>query len=455
VWLGSRNVHDRSREVSTTVTSDAVTRPRGGIRMFVIMWLGQLVSVVGAGMAAFALGLWVYQLTRSVTTFAMISVLTSALMILLMPIAGALVDRWDRRATMLASNLISAASALALAVVYFTGNLAIWHVYAATAMTAIATAFHWPAYSAATTMLVPKQQLGRAAGMVETARAASVVLAPLLAGALTSISGIGTVLSTHCIAFLLGAASLLLVHIPSVANDPGEPNRQSLRADIAFSWRFLAERPGLLRLLAVFSLMNLMCSFVPVLVVPLAASSGSADKVALTASLGASGFLVGGLVMSAWGGPQRRMLGVVACGMLQGIGMIITGLRPWWVLIALGLFCYYFWIPIVNGCSQAIWQCKIPPALQGRIFAIRRMLATATTPIAYLLAGILSDEVFNSLLSPDGSLANTVGHIIGVGDGRGVGLLIAILGLAAIAINTVAFLSTTLMRVEARLPDAV
>lgn len=401
---------------------------------FLVLWAGQAVSVIGTGLTTFALSVWVYQETGSVTQFALINVLSSAPLLFVSPLAGGLVDRWDRKRTMLAADLVSCAAVLGLYLLYLTGTMAIWHIYLACVVAALAGAFHWPAYAASTTLMVEKRHLGRAAGMAEFARAAQVVVSPLLGGALVIGAGLGTVLVVDCVSFLVAAACLLLVSVPSPEPRP----HGSLLQDVRVGWRYLSARPGLMRLLAQFAMMNLLCSFVPVLMIPLALSATSASLLGLTVTLATLGFLAGGVVMSVWGGPRLRVRAIVLCAVAQGAAMIVTGARPAVVLIVAGLFCFHFLIPVINGCSQAIWQVKVPPELQGRAFAIRRMLAQATSPIGYLLAGPLADQVF----------------VPAFGSGRGVGMLFVVLGVVCIAGNLLALRSRQLLGVEADLPDA-
>jgi MFS family permease len=404
----------------------------GGIP-FLVLWAGQAVSVIGTGLTTFALSVWVYQETGSVTQFALINVLSSAPLLFLSPLAGGLVDRWDRRRTMLVADLVSCMAVLGLYLLFVTGNLAIWHIYVASVVAALAGAFHWPAYAAASTLMVAKRHLGRAAGMAEFARAASVAVSPLLGGALVIGAGLAAVLVVDCVTFLVAAVCLLVVTVPS----PEPAPHGSLLADVRVGWRYLSARPGLLRLLAQFAMMNLLCSFVPVLMIPLALSATSAASLGLTVTLATCGFLVGGVVMSVWGGPEQRVRAIVLCALAQGAAMIVTGMRPSVVLIVVGLFCFHFLIPVINGCSQAIWQVKVPPALQGRAFAIRRMLAQATSPVGYLLAGPLADHVF----------------VPRFGDDRGVGVLFVVLGVVCLAGNLLALRSRQLRHVERDLPD--
>ena len=129
--------------------------------------------------------------------------------------------------------------------------------------------------------------------------------------------------------------------------------------------------------------------------------------------------LVGTLLMSAWGGPKKRIYGVLIFKTLAGLAIIAIGLFRSIPLIALATFFYYLPFPLVNGSDQAIWQSKVPPEVQGRVFSIRRMLARSMIPLAYLTAGPLSDKVFKPLLSENGSLAHSLGQIFGVGPAGG------------------------------------
>jgi hypothetical protein len=160
------------------------------------------------------------------------------------------------------------------------------------------------------------------------------------------------------------------------------------------------------------------------------------------------------MVMSAWGGPRRRMRGIVAGGVMVGMSMMITGLRPWGATVAAGLFLFNFWAPVMNGCSQAVWQVKVPPELQGRVFAIRRMIATCTAPVCYLVAGPLADGVFAPLMAPGGALAGPLGPLLGgTGPGRGIGLVFVVMGGMCVLVAIAGLLSPRLMGMEDDLPD--
>jgi hypothetical protein len=159
--------------------------------------------------------------------------------------------------------------------------------------------------------------------------------------------------------------------------------------------------------------------------------------------------------MGVWGGPKRRILGVFGFEMIAALLTPLLGLRPLVPLITAAGFGIFFCMPIVNGSSQALWQSKVEPDLQGRVFSVRRMIAMAASPLAYIVVGPLADNVFEPLLVVNGPLAGNVGRIIGTGPGRGSGLMFILIGIISSAATVVFFLNPRVRLVEDELPDAV
>ena len=220
-------------------------------------------------------------------------------------------------------------------------------------------------------------------------------------------------------------------------------------------WRFIAARPGLLGLLLFFTVDNFLGTMVSPLLQPMILDGWSPAIYGLVSSIMGLGMLAGTLAMSAWGGPRRRMFGLLGTGALGGLALALAGLRPSIPVIAVGMGAYSLLMPTMAGCSQAIWQVKVPPALQGRVFSVRRAIAWSFTPVAFLVAGPLADHVFKPLLAAGGALAPTLGRFIGVGPGRGIGLQIVLLGLLTTLISAIAFLVRRIRRVELDLPDII
>jgi DHA3 family macrolide efflux protein-like MFS transporter len=208
-------------------------------------------------------------------------------------------------------------------------------------------------------------------------------------------------------------------------------------------------------LLILFAGTNFTLGMLQALLTPLVMSIASAKVLGSVLSIAGFGMLAGTLAMSVWGGPKRRIQGIFGAFLIQGLILFLGGVRPSVPLIAAASFIFLFLLAIINGCSQAIWQSKVALEVQGRVFAVRRMVALSSMPLAYFVAGPLADRVFEPMLAPGGALAGTVGALIGVGKGRGIGLLLMVLGIFMVAGLAVAFANPRLRKLEDELPDVV
>lgn len=435
--------------VAATVTGPSM-------RTFLVVWAGQLISLIGTNLTGFALAIFVYQETGSATSLAFILLASQVPQILFTPIAGALVDRWDRRKAMILSDAGAGAATLVIAGLLFSDGLQIWHLYPLLAVQGFFQTFQWPAYSAATTLLVKKENYGRAAGMVQLAEAGGQVIAPALAAAILLSGGLSAVIAIDVATFLFAVTTLLAVRFPAPdRSEAGAEGAGSLLSEARFGFRYILDRPGLAALLAYFAVLNLIFGFIGVIVFPLLLGFAGEQALGSVVSIGALGMIAGSLLMSGWGGPKRRVMGVILGDVVLSTGLILMGLRPNLVLVTIAAFIGFFAIPLANGSSQALWQAKVEPDIQGRVFAVRRFLAQGTTIVSLLAAGPLLDNVFEPLLAEDGSLASSVGSVIGTGAGRGAAFFMIILGLVGIASSIVAYLYPTLRNLEDEIPDAI
>lgn len=422
------------------------------MRVFILIWFGQSISLIGSGLTRFALGIWVYQNTGSVTQFALISLFAMLPSILISPLVGVLVDRWNRRSCMIVSDTGAGLSTLAIALLLLVGKLELWHIYMAVAVSSVFSAFQLPAYAAATTMLVPKQHLGRASGMVQFAQAVSRLLSPMIAGVLVVTIQIQGVILIDCFTFLFSLMTLLLVRFPKPKTTAEKKVRNGWQLqEFTYGWTYITARPGLLGLLIFFAVINFLIGVVSVLVTPLVLAF-AATKVL---SIGGSGMLVGALVMSVWGGTKNRILGIFSFTLSGGLSILLVGLVPCVPIFFVAAFIYYFGVSIINGCDQAIWQSKVPLAVQGRVFGVRSMFALASLPLAYLIAGQLADRVFEPLLAPTGLLAASIGKFTGVGRGYGIALLFVVVGILTVLAIALGYLYPPLRQLEDELPDAI
>jgi len=426
---------------------------QGSINKFRIIWFGQLISLVGSGMTSFALGIWVYQLTGSITRFALISMCMTLPGIVISPFAGALVDRFNRRTMMMFSDIGAGFCSVILAVLFFMGKLAIWEIYALVSIGSLAGAFRMPSYMALLSQLVPMNQIGRASGMMQLGPAAAQVLSPVLAASLLGKINFQGIVAVDFATFLLAIATLFMVSVPTLQ---GKDPRRPILTEAFDGWTYIVERPGLVGLLIFFASMNITYSFAQVLFTPVILSFASTAALGTIMSVGALGFLSGSLVMVVWGGPKRRVQGLLGFAILYGIGLILGGLQASALLITISLFLVYFQVPIISGCSQAIWQIKVPLEMQGRVFSTRMMIAWSSFPLAFFLTGPLADRVFEPLFVEHGPMSSTMlATIIGVGPGRGAAFLLILSGILALAITTGCFFNRHLRNVENELPDAI
>ena len=426
-----------------------------GLRDFLLIWTGQLVSGVGSRLTSFALGIWVYQTTGSTTRFALIFVAMALPTLLLAPFAGALVDRWDRRRTMLVCEAVSAATLLAMAIVFATGHFALWHVYACVAITALTSTFLQPAYAASIPLLANPDQLNRVNGMVQLGNGAALVGGPALAGVLMSQFSITGVLLVDALTFAIGVLALAAARVPRPERTASE--EENLWHEAATGFRYVRERPGLLGLLTVFGLSNFFFGIASIAITPLVLSLTHNDErlVGLQMSIGCSGLIVGGLAMSLWGGPRSRIHSMLGFSLLAGLFLAVHGLAPSFALVSAAGFALFLTIPFTNSANAALWQSKVPADLQGRCFAIQRVLSEAAMPLGYCLAGPLAEYVFEPLLMPGGALADSIGLWIGVGPGRGLALMFIVLGVLMTLVAASAFGVRAIRRIEGDLPDAV
>ncbi|MFJ4189356.1 MFS transporter [Kitasatospora sp. NPDC089509] len=405
---------------------------------FLIVWAGRLLTALGSGISGFALGLWIYQQTGSVTQFATGLLLGFAPGMLAAPAAGVLVDRHRRRTVLLCADTAAMLTAVALTAAELTGHLAVWQVYATTVVESLCAAFQWPALAAAVTGMVRPEQRGRAGAMTQTALAAAQLLGPMLAAVLLGAGGLRAVLVVDVVSFALGLLTLLVARFPE---PPGRPRRETdrpgerlgWRAELAEGRRVLTGQPGLRHLLRVVTVLNGAEAAATALLLPLVLSGTPASEqnaaVAMVSTSGGLGLAFGSVAMSIWSGPRRPLAWVTGATVLSGVAVLAAGLHPRPAALAAAAFTFFLGLPVVSSCAQVLWQAAVAPEAQGRVFALRRMFTQGGTLLGYLLAGPLASRVCEPLVAPDGPLGSTVGRLLGTARDRGSALLLCLTGL--------------------------
>jgi MFS family permease len=429
-----------------------IQQPKG-MRAFIIVLIGQLASLLGTNMTGFGLTIWAYSQTGRATDLALIGFFFITPMLLISPMAGAIVDRYNRKMMMMVSDLGSGLMTIAVLILFWSGSLEIWHLYIASAISGTFQAFQWPAYSAAISVMLPKEQYARAHGLNSLTESASGIFSPLLAGALLALFGLSVILIIDIITFLFAIATLLMVEIPTPKqSEAGRQGQGNLWQESLYGFRYIFQRPSLLGLQMVFLSANFMAGVGMTLFAPMIlARTGNNELIfGSVQSIGAVGGVIGGIVMGAWGGPKRLIHGVLLGWIASSLlGQVLMGAGQTWHLWAAAAFFMSFFGPVINGSNQAIWQAKVAPDVQGRVFAVRRLIAWITTPLSRLIAGPLADYVFEPAMMQGGSFS----WLVGSGPGAGMALLLVVSGLLAAAASGAGYLFYVVRNAEDLLPD--
>lgn len=435
--------------------SDYSSSPKN-MRAFITILIGELISMVGSGLTGFAMAVYIFQQTGQATPFAITVLFTSLPPILLAPFAGSLADRWNRRLIMIIADTGSALTTLAALILFITGNLNVWTIYAIAGIGSAFSAFQETSFQASIVMMVQKKDLERANGMAQTIQGVSMLVTPVLAGILFGIIGLKGVMTIDFITFFAAIAALLIVRIPQPKLVEESKTKANAWQDAKLGWQYMRTRSGLLGLVFFFMLVNFMLNFSTVLTGPLVLSTHNAAMLGTVQMFGGMGMLVGSLAVSTLGAPKKRVKTLLGVIWITAIGLGLAGLRDSIVMMSAGFFIMMITIPFASASSQAIFQVKVPASMQGRVFAIRTVFSRLMLPLAFLISGPLADKIFEPMMMDGGRLAQSfIGQVIGVGPGRGIGLMYVI-GMVGTMLAIVFTLANPRVRnVETELPDVV
>ncbi|WP_327583586.1 amino acid adenylation domain-containing protein [Nonomuraea sp. NBC_00507] len=433
--------------------ADGAPRVRPGMGRFAMVAAGQLVSILGSALTEFAVPLWIYTTTGSLVNFALFAVLGLLPGMLVAPLAGAIVDRHDRRVVMLAADVTAGGVQLILGLLLWTGNLEIWHIYPLLALLSVALTFQRFAYASAIPQLVPKRFLGHANGVVQLVTGTAQVAVPLLAVGLMAVIGLEGILIIDVVSYGLAAAVVLAVRFP---RSMAWRRRETVMAEIAGGWRLTWGNRGFRGMLVFFAVLNVFLSPLFLMISPLVLSFATLQDVGQVSLAGGIGVLAGGLLMAVWGGPRRRRLrGVLLFTLALAVFCVVVGVRADLVAIIVGAFGMSLCLTLLNGVYATIIQVKVPQRFHGRVIALNTLVAWSTLPIGFGLVAPYGAAVFEPLMAPDGPLAATAGALLGTGDGRGIGLMYVAFGLAIALIAVWAMRVRVLARFDSEVPDAL
>jgi MFS family permease len=411
-------------------------------------------------MSGFGLSIWMFQKTHSATAMGLMQVSFILPFLILSPIAGVMVDRYNRKLMMMISDFAAVTATFAILILQASGHLQFWHLYVANVLYGLGNTFQWPAYTAAISTMVPKEQYGRANGLMSLMEAGPGVLAPILAGVVLATSktnGLTIILLIDVITFFIALGVLTIVHVPQPEKTvEGQNNKGSIWKEAAYGFTYIFKRRSLLGLQMIFFFGNLFSSIGFTVFAPMILLRTGNNSVIFGAvnSAEAIGGVAGGLIMSVWGGFKKRTHGVLAGWIATGIFVTIfgfgTGLAFWIPFIAAQALVG----PLIDTSNQSIWQSKVAPDIQGRVFSARRLIAWSTRPIAPIIAGVMADKWLEpSMTSGTTRLAATFNNWVGNGPGSGMALLLIFCGLGSALVGLSGYFVPFIRNAESTLPD--
>lgn len=369
---------------------------------FFTIWGGQALSLVGSRVAMFALIWWITDETGSATVLALATLFALLPQIVLGPLAGVLVDRWNRRAVMIVADGAIAGVSLWLALLFWSGAIQIWHVYVIMLARELGGIFHWPAMQSSTSLMVPKEHLARVSGLNQAMHGALNIIGPALGALLLAALDIYAIMLIDVATAAFAIAPLLFIAVPQPARQPAkngdaQPAKGSMRAELGDALRYLLHWRGLMWLTALAMIAKIALtpafSLFPLLVTD--HFGGGASELALGESLVGVGVVVGGLTLGVWGGFKRNIhtmfLGIFA---VSG-AMLFLGLVPG-SAFALGvvlMFVLGMAVSFTDGPLFAVMQSTVAPEMQGRVFMLFGSLITLTSPVGLLVAGPVTDLI--------------------------------------------------------------
>lgn len=372
---------------------------QGWQRTFFMIWVGQAFSLLGSELVQFALVWYLTKETGSASALALASFAAVIPRVLISPFTGALVDRWNRQRVMILADAGIAAATMLLAGLFFLGRVQVWHIYAIMFIRSLGSGFHWPALQASISLLVPKNHLSRISGLNQMLRGALGILAPVFAALLLDVLPLYGILAIDVLTAVLAIAPLLFVVIPQPAKAGPEQAEAKVRiwADVKFGFRYLVKWKGMFYLALAAMLLNFLLNpgftFTPLLITEYF-GKGALELSAIESAFSA-GMILGGIILSAWGGFRRNitttLLGII--GLALGTGLIALAPASKFYVAILGMALSGFMQPMANGPLFAIMQGHVDAEIQGRVFSMMESMVSAMMPLSMLIAAPVAEWI--------------------------------------------------------------
>lgn len=422
------------------------------IGRYALLMAGQLLSLFGSHVVTFSFAVWVFQLTGSVVEMALLSVCAILPIVLVSPFAGVIADRAPRKFTLIAADTTLAIVSLIVLFLSLSDLLQPWHLYITAVLGGLASGLQRPLFESLTPLMVPEDKLVKVNGAVQTVAGISQLLSPALAGALVLSVGLSTVLVLDLMTFVIAMGTLLIVTIPNTKST--EIKNISWKEDIKSGFQYVFQRAGLRSLFLFVTIRNFAFAVCEVLALPLLLTLTTADKAGLILSLSGLGIVVGGGLTVLTGGFKRKIDSVFIAQLLTAIAMIIAAITTNLWILGLAVALAFVAFPVEESTSTSIMQAKVPGEYMGRVSAARQMMTLSAVPVAMLISAPMAEYVFEPwLVGGDGFLRNIAMQVVGEGKGRGMAVMLLVMGVLLSIVTILARFYKPLVNVEEDLRD--
>lgn len=423
------------------------------LRTFYTLVATQTLSLIGSRMTGIALGLWIFNETGNTTPLLLVAFFVALPMLLGGSLAGVLADRFERRKLMMLADFGQSIPTLFLIFSFATDNFEIWQLYLAAIVQACFMTIQQPAFSASVTMLVPDDQRDRANAIMQLMGPMAGILAPVLTGLLYTLIGVAGIMTIDLLTFLTAVAVVALVKIPNPPKtSEGKHGEGSVFGEAKAGYQFLWARPTLLVLILYATLLNFFLAGPSELTIPyIKTITGSETWVGILMGVMNIGPILGAVALGVLGNRKSRIHPIMLGLLMTGAALILYGTMRTPLGLGLALFAMMLPIPVVNAMFMSILQTKVPPDMQGRVFAVVMQLAMLAMPLSFLITGPLVDEVLEPAVGTD--TWELVEPIVGAQEGAGMGLLMVFVGGALTLLTTAAYAHPKIRHMEADLPS--
>lgn len=415
-------------------------------KKFMILWIGELISSMGGGLTAFGLGVYVFQKTQSATNVALVSLLAFLPTILLSAPAGVLADRFDRRLMMILGDSLSAVGVIYILICIMTGNDSLLNICIGVFISSVFSSLLEPAYKATVTDLLTEEEFAKASGMVQMANSSKYLFSPIIAGFLLTVTTIETLLIIDIVTFFVTVSTCLVVKKGIKVK---EINRQSsFISDFKEGFNAIFVNKGIVALVGLMSMVSFNMGFIQTLYTPMILSFSNEKILGIVETISALGMLGASLIIGIISIKKNYSKILSSALFCTGVFMVVMGCRENLLIIGVGGFMFFATLPFVTMSADCLVRLNIPNEVQGRAWGLISIFSQFGSVISFAISGVLAEYIFQPLLYKGGILEDSIGKIIGVGKGRGIGLLIIIAGVLMATMGIVIGFSRAIRKLE-------